>query len=421
MVLVGLYLEVTGLVVGGLARFTTGPLDAAAPRLGWDAALIGTGLLLIVVGVLVGLRLAGTRALPTVVVATLGIGIVAVVLFAGDRTEDAGPIGQGHHHSAGAGHEVSAEVDAVLRSSGARAALDRVDELAPALGPAARHQYTHELGRRSYGYTGGNVAAAFNACDGRQEGACYHGVLQAYFAADPARVTADVTSMCDGTIVPVDASPRLKYDCRHGLGHGFAAAFAPEVAPALVRCDGFAAEGHRSDCRRGVFMDHVVTTGGRLDYSCAEQDPGHQGDCYGMQSAASLMVNGRDVAAAFADCDRIPPVQVPSCYQGMGRDINAISEGDAGRAHELCGLGDPTYQIWCTAGTASQLVSADLSADRALTYCARAAPGRRQSCFGGVGELVRALHVVPAEQAAECAKAPEPPGVAACRRGAGLP
>lgn len=419
LVLGGPSLAVTGLVVGGLAGFIAGPFALGAARPGWGAALIGSGLLLTVAGVLSALDLIAAKALPAVVAAALGA--ITVALVAGDRAEDVGPAEHGHQHAAGADHQISAEIDTVLRRSGARAALDRVDALAPALGSAGLHQYVHELGRRAFGYTGGDVAAAFNGCDGRYEGSCYHGVLQAYFAADPRRVTADVTSLCEGVIVPADAPPRLAYDCRHGLGHGFAVAFAPDVAPALIRCDGFVAEDHRSDCRRGVFMDHVVSTGGHLDYSCSAQDARHQADCYGLQSAASLQQNGHDIPAAFAACDKVPPEHIPDCYLGMGRDISGISGGDAEQAHQLCGLGDPAYQFWCTTGTVAQLVSADLSADRALAYCARAAAGRARSCFEVVGEHVVVLHADPAEQTAECAKASGPAGAGACRRGAGLP
>jgi len=68
----------------------------------------------------------------------------------------------------------------------------------------------------------------------------------------------------------------------------------------------------------------------------------------------------------------------------------------------------------------SLLVSGSGAVDGALAFCGRAAAAAQPSCFGQVGEMLAALQPGEAERAAGCAGAP-PPGLAACRRGAGLP
>lgn len=407
LVVGGLYLELVGLVGGALA--------------GWSRATFGLavgGLALIGAAALTGLWLVRVRALPTVALATVGIALIATMLFAGGRGRagDALP-GGGHGHGATGSSTVLDEVDAIARTAGTRAALDRLDELTPGGRATVRHGFAHELGRRSFSYAGQDVTVAFGACDQRFDGACYHGVLQAFVAAKPQRVDVELPMLCESSVLPAGAAPLLRYECSHGLGHGLAAARG--IGPALEQCTRLQDLTRQENCYGGVFMERVQATEGETGYRCAELAAAYQSQCFLLEPAASLMRNGGDVDRTLAECDQVPAQHVSTCYFGVGRDVGSITAGNAERAHQLCASGGPAHRSWCTAGTVSLLVSGAGEISGALAFCAGAAPAGQPSCFGYVGEMLATLHPGADERAVGCAGA-QPAGIAACRRGAGL-
>jgi hypothetical protein len=278
---------------------------------------------------------------------------------------------------------------------------------------AQRHGYAHELGRRSLGYAGGDVAVAFAACDPRFHGGCYDGVMDAFVATQPARVDADLPVLCDRMVLPPDSAPQLRSHCYHGIGHGLAAA---DPQRALAGCDRLADARGRQDCYGGVFMDRLQAGD---PARCDQLGEAYREQCYLLAPAASLQRNGGDMPSTLSECERVPAVFVAACFYGAGRDIASIAAGDVERAHELCAAANPADRSFCRAGTVSLLVSDAGEVRPGLDYCAVAPAADRPACFVAVGELLAALQPRAEDRAAGCATV-APADAAACRRGAGL-
>lgn len=300
-----------------------------------------------------------------------------------------------------------------------RGALDRIETLVAEqnLAPAARHQLVHELGRRSFGYAGGDVRAAFGACDARFNNGCYHGALQAFVLAQPQRALAELPWLCSGVVVAADATALLRFQSQHGLGHG-PALLSPGAPDAPLRqCDALGDDA-RTGCYGGVFMEHVLSAAGRTGYTCDSVAPRYQEQCFGLAPTAVLLRTGGDLRAAFAECDAAPARYVPTCYRSMGSDILSRTQGDGAQVTRLCELGD---RARCLEGAAAHLVDRTGTASPALAFCAATPVVGRSDCFERVGLRLHALFPEDsARRAQECATA-DPAGHEPCRWGAGVP
>lgn len=369
-----------------------------------------------------GRRRTLSRVWRAAVLASVGLCLVLLLVERGSGDPPIEPATHGGHTHGIETTTLSADVDSVLRTRGTVAALDRLDELtaAGAVSPGSQHQTLHEVGRRSFGYAGGDVRSAFAACEIRFDGGCFHGVLQAYFTADPQLALAQLPRTCTDVVVAPDVSPLLRYQCLHGLGHGLAIAFPGDPRGPLGRCDTLATPADQADCHGGVFMEHIVTTVGHPGYSCASVPQRYGEQCYLLASASALLRNGRDVAAAFAECDAAPRRFVPACYTGMGRDIAGMARGDAARITEQCALGRSAHRARCLEGAAKLLVSRRGAARDGLAFCVGVSVPGRAGCVEYVGRLLYALH--PRDmglRAQECA-AGGPAALEPCRLGAGV-
>lgn len=358
--------------------------------------------------------------LATLAVLVLAAGVAVVALGGGGGGhEHAGA----HAHGPDAADPVLAELRTILATRGMPAALDRLEELGVPAGDgrARLHQYVHELARSSY-TPGGDVRAAFAACDARFTGGCYHGVLQAYLQSRPAPSPAELNRMCDDVLLPPDAVGLLRYHCIHGLGHGLARTHGLHDGPlaALGACDALADVEDALVCGGGALMEQYVHPERGAPFTCTGVPERYLGPCFNGWSAAALRAAGGDVRAGFAACDAVPRPYVGDCYRGMGRDISTLSGGDPDEAGRLCELGTGLMRVSCHGGVAAQLSRLHLRIDEAVRFCAAAPPVARTYCFEVVGGSAAGFHAPAERRDGDCARVPGE-WVDACRRGAGLP
>jgi hypothetical protein len=374
------------------------------------------------------------------VVLALGVGAAA-----GGRASPPGFRGQladkpmdhatddGVHH--GTADPVLAELESALVAHDTGAALGRLEELA-AEDEEVRHRahhYVHEVGRLSYHHYG-SLTEAFRRCADSADSGCYHGVLQAYFAADPSFVAEDVANFCNGGAIPASATWILEFQCLHGLGHGLAVFFDHQVQQPLTYCDRLRTEGERDSCYGGVFMENIVfaemregdaapaapARAANPQNPCLAVGEQYKRTCYVEQAKAILLDNGHEVVTAFRECEQAPPRYVVPCYQGMGAAISTFTVWDPDRTAELCTLGNDPYRIWCFAGAIKVLFGVHRTADGAIDLCMTVPAEFKTFCFEFLGQLVPSLHTDPAARANECAKAAQPEWVRVCRSSAGL-
>ena len=359
--------------------------------------------------------------------------------------------------------------------------LARSDRVAVALGSLAAlaadhpevqrdgHGYTHVIGIRAW-KDGADVSSIFRSCNGLFQSGCYHGVIQAYLTEGGATVdSARAVKLCDA-IAPNEADRWLRFQCVHGLGHGFEMAWNWELPHALKGCDWLKTSWDRYSCYGGAFMENAVasmpgahhhtavhalaastakddssmagmdmtgkTPSGSPDpmkitfkmrdpndalYPCSIVDTTYQFSCYQLQGGLILERTHNDFAKAAAECDKAPPVGRSQCYVSLGTNASGITVQDTKKAIEYCSHGDPGYQPFCFVGVVKNYIDVTQKPEDGFTFCKAVPLGpNRMQCYTAVGEEISVLHSADAEaRSKDCAKAGD--GVAECRRGAGLP
>jgi hypothetical protein len=88
---------------------------------------------------------------------------------------------------------------------------------------------------------------------------------------------------------------------------------------------------------------------------------------------------------------------------------------------QLCGNAGP-WARECLYGAARDLANTDAATPRAAALCSRAPKRLRDTCFEGIGTIVRELHATESARAQACAGLAAPAQLRfSCRIGAGLP
>ena len=326
------------------------------------------------------------------------------------------------------------------------------------------HGFTHVIGIRAW-KPGADVAEVFRGCTGLYQSGCYHGVIQAYLTEGGVLDSTRAVTLCD-RIAAAPEDRWLRFQCVHGLGHGFEMAMAWELPKALERCDWLANGWDRESCYGGAFMENAVAsqpghhhTSARAiaavapDSAAAHEHDAHSGHapdptaitfrmrdstealypctivaqrylrtCYQVQGGIILNASGQDFGKAMKQCDRVDVSVRSECYLSLGTNASGASHRSTPKAIEMCLEGDPTYQPWCFVGVVKNFIDVTAQAEDGIRFCEAVAPGEnRRRCWTAVGEQVATLFPTdPVKRSAECARAPED-GLPVCRRSANLP
>lgn len=296
---------------------------------------------------------------------------------------------------------------ALVRTSGVRAALDELGDGRNRADAGLCHQLTHEIGRaaaRRYG----TIALAYQHGDPLCGGGYYHGVVEAVvLAAGPADITRRADTFC-GELRAAAPFSNDHLNCVHGLGHGFMAVLAGQMYAALKICDVLTEPRERQACYSGVFMQNLMALHdtsqpvpyldpNRPLYPCTDVAKQYQSQCYQRQSTYALMTRGDDFAAVFELCARLTPPAQDACHQGLGRD--AAQQGlvmageEAARnayAAARCALGiDQVAQANCLVGSVKALIRYHHRGNEAEAFCATVHATLREGCRQAVGTYLR--------------------------------
>jgi hypothetical protein len=329
------------------------------------------------------------------------------------------------------------------------------------------HGFTHVIGIRAW-HEGADVASIFRSCNGLFQSGCYHGVIQAYLTEGGTVDSARAVQLCD-TIAPNESDRWLRFQCVHGMGHGFEMAWNWELPHALKGCDWLKTSWDRSSCYGGVFMENAVASmpgahhhtavhalaanggdssmpgmvmdgkvpSGSPDptritfkmrdssdalYPCSIVDTVYQYSCYQLQGGLILSRTRNDFGKAAAECDKAPTAGREQCYVSLGTNASGMTVQDTHQAIADCSHGDPAYQPFCFSGVVKNYIDVTARPEDGITFCQAVPPGaNRSQCYTAVGEEISVLHSGDANaRAADCRKAGAQ-GESDCRRGAALP
>lgn len=330
------------------------------------------------------------------------------------------------------------------------------------------HQYTHVIGIRAW-KPGDDVSAKFRSCNGLFQSGCYHGVIQSWFTQSGPIDSTRANELCN-LIAPDPADRWLRFQCVHGLGHGFEMVWNWDLPKALTGCDWLVSSWDRESCYGGAFMENAVAaaTGAHhtsahalqtaakdtpaaghdmaamkdgehqhtpdtktitfkmLDstdalYPCTIVGAKYYRSCYELQGGVILRRSGRDWAAATATCNRAPLMVRSACYQSIGTMTAGMTVGDNKEAAENCAHGDPGYQPFCFSGVVKNRIDVTADPRDGIAFCKEIpAGGNRTQCYVAVGQQISVLHSVDLKARAEACKLAGRDGEGECRVGAAL-
>ena len=336
------------------------------------------------------------------------------------------------------------------------------------------HGYTHVIGIRAW-KPNLDVAAVFKGCTGLFQSGCYHGVIQAYLLEGKVGPIDSMraANLCD-QVAASHTEMWLRFQCVHGLGHGFEMINNWNLPKALKQCDWLPSPWDRSSCYGGAFMENAVASmpgghhtamhalatekvfdsskgvagGDNHDmpgmvmpktpdlkaitfkmrdptdplYPCSAVDTTYQFACYQMQGGMILTGVKGDFARATAACDRVgPPLLRSQCYLSLGTNASGWTAQNTPLVIKDCLHGDTAYQPFCFVGAVKNYVDVTANPDDGLAFCRQMEPGvNRDHCYNAVGEEISVLYRDPDLREKACLKAGGD-GEAMCRIGAQLP
>jgi hypothetical protein len=288
------------------------------------------------------------------------------------------------------------------------------------------HRIVHSIGSASLARYEGNVAKAFAEGSASCWSGYYHGILErAFVDADPDDLGAISRRLCDDK--GIRATEYLAYQCVHGLGHGLMIYTGYNLPVSLRVCDDLATDWDQSSCSGGVFMENISSSYDFTSQWLKDDDPvypcnwvgtRHKYYCYLMVTSRILQQNGYDWKDAAKTCRRVEKDWIDICFQSFGRDASGTTRQDAADILELCRIAG-SWENHCVYGAARDVTSNDAGAARSRLLCERAAVSLRDTCFNGIGTILRGLSASEEDVRAACAAATTR-YLTSCLRGAGL-
>jgi hypothetical protein len=275
------------------------------------------------------------------------------------------------------------------------------------------HQMTHVIGRAA-AEVYGDIPGTYSQVDTALASFCgsgyYHGAMETIVAElGRDKILEEANTLC----ADLGGQPKysfFRYNCAHGLGHGFMGVQENELFESLESCDTLTDDWERNRCYGGVFMENVITRNNpghpskylKADeplYPCDIVEDRHKDDCYQRQSSYALETRGNDFAEVFDLCAAVEDGFRPSCYQGLGWDASVQSlkqgAGDAevnGSTGSLCMLGeDQEARSNCVFGAVDYFIRDRYDTAKARSFCESLGADLRAPCLQEVEEYYATL------------------------------
>lgn len=204
-----------------------------------------------------------------------------------------------------------------------------------------------------------------------------HGVIATFLTKfDPADVVSVLVDACAVPGDDVESSFR-RWECYHGVGHGFVFNASGEIQRAISSCATIVVDSDRGACASGAFMQELVDNGtneelyGADPYAACRpvKDAVMLGQCFDMHAVIVYQLRDSD-ADRFAVCDSLPTENRPDCWSGLGRALFAGMPLEAERSVEFCGAARLSGGFdACFDGVVSNTASYYGSGAEAATHC----------------------------------------------------
>jgi hypothetical protein len=332
---------------------------------------------------------------------------------------------------------IESALSSAARKGNVRIAMGALNRLG-AINPDIRrtgHVYAHAIGIAA-GSGRRDIQQTFTQCSESYQSGCYHGVIQAWFAALDSVSAADANALC-APFRKSDSDRWIRFQCVHGMGHGLTMLFDHDLPKGLGGCDLLSEWWDRHSCYGGAFMENIVNVttphhpasalshhDGKADehaamegtdhdmagmnhgkakpfkpvdpadplYPCSALPDRYLTACYEMQTSVMLYNNKGDIAGAARGCDRAPLAMRPTCYASLGRDISSYSLQNHAEAVRMCSLGTSRYRPWCYYGLVKNFIDLEARPQDGMAMCRDVPDAEGKTlCYDAVGEQVAIL------------------------------
>ncbi len=261
------------------------------------------------------------------------------------------------------------------------------------------HELSHFIGRKAYKTTP-NIKSLFEHASPACWGGFYHGVIEAYFDANPedakekfAREIKDVCGKKEDYSVP-----RLFDECIHGIGHGVMFVTDNNLNQSLAWCDELPDEKVRNVCYGGVFMENSSSstqTGsvGESEYlkekdplfPCNSLDEHYLKTCYQYQGSYFAFLAKWDLEKNADLCMLVPEKYRPGCFTIIGSNQVGGSQ-NVNEMKNTCDKMPDAYKNDCVSGVVSGLTGRYINdPEKTLSFCSLVGYSFKQACFNQFG------------------------------------
>lgn len=258
------------------------------------------------------------------------------------------------------------------------------------------HQEAHLVGRAAYELEGSGV---FQSMDYNCHSGFLHGAMEAFIATIGGKdLPKNVTSLCSSF-----KTDFTKFECLHGIGHGFTAYMDYDIPKALGLCKQLENDYARRSCFGGVFMENILVAEGRgankghstkwvsedphFPCNALEKDYLIQYECYQMQTSRMLDISGYDFQIILSECPKAPVNVRNICYKSMGRDAAGQTLRDPKKIYKICSDVPKQYFNDCMEGALNVVVEfwGENMADQPHAVCNMLSPDDKKICYGILG------------------------------------
>lgn len=246
------------------------------------------------------------------------------------------------------------------------------------------HQQAHVVGRDSFKLFGASV---FNKINYGCHSGYLHGAMEAFIAGlGSDNLTSRTEKLCKR--FKTDFS---KFECLHGIGHGFTAYLDYDLPEALKMCGGLSDDYGRRSCFGGVFMENIMVAEGRgaiaghktkwinsdPHFPCNGVDRSYlvQFECYQMQTSRMLQLSSYNFNFIKDECLKAPSDMVSICFRSMGRDVAGQTLRDEEKILSICQIVPYIFFRECVTGALNVIIDfwGERVEDQPVKLCDRVA------------------------------------------------
>ena len=323
---------------------------------------------------------------------------------------------------------------------GPQVALDSLDyykQSYPAKATGDSHEWAHVVGRQTAATYGTN-GPAFLKCPTSFNYGCQHGFFEKALgqANSPREAIAQI---CGQLETDPKYSPKFKFYCYHGVGHGVMQSLEYDLKGALAICDSLDGGMAQDGCWQGVFTENIngemkgeaqagVFLADDPLAPCDKVSEKYQHECYINHSAHLMKVFQNNVKGAARACLMAGASQTSTCLEAIGlmvtNDTWAPNLKPAGggsieaRGWQLCKEFPEGHIVSCVMGGVDHILQMDaLNISRAGRFCELTDAAYQSDCFRRLGAAVRA-QTVDSNGAVKVCSSLHGSSKAACQQGA---